>query len=712
MELRSRYRSFLLGTFILLALTVMTHKAAAQDQDVVLLLNAIVQENKACLVLTIPEPTWTTNCNTPVPGLFVRKGRRTELRVFNRKFMTDYSITVDAVTELQSGPNIRNLNEAENISFSAPSFATAPPSKGGAEGLSYRTEMSIFSALLDESTVGKPREDLVAEKAVVDRERANIQREIDAFNQGYGSIWGDAGGAIVCGTLAGGPDVVTLQTCLNQEMSFVSVPGPLPIAAAPNPNFVLAPFTNEQAFREELVQIQDLVGYIKTFSDTLTSSDLVSREQKIESDVVQYEHDRLVFEANYRASLDAVELVRRLARGDRFRTGLRREQLKLQLKALQSDPKASIDEAELNELLDEYERSLGNAAVRRVLTDKWEELCRIVDGYLIGEPPVGEFQAVIQANRQLLGVVLPGAIDDINARQGRLLTRINYIYDHSEVREALPKQIDIGKHPGNLIVYYTIRRIESFQRFTVKQVSGPGAGGQANPMAPPPAKSAAPAGSPSSTATAGNGGTDNGGGDQTKPQEPPGVVVARGSFEVHEFFHATVVAAYAFSTLKDQSIAKQAAPNGCGATPGSPDANCFTPILNSKNRQQQVFVGLAWYLKPRDTFPSNDIYCKHALQCVGPLGAVSVNNAGSFFLGAFVEPLLGLQISGGANLGSERTLQKNYQFNVPADVSGDFPTYQRRATGGYFSIGLDLGIFRRVFGKVTGIGTAGSTQGS
>ena len=94
------------------------------------------------------------------------------------------------------------------------------------------------------------------------------------------------------------------------------------------------------------------------------------------------------------------------------------------------------------------------------------------------------------------------------------------------------------------------------------------------------------------------------------------------------------------------------------------------------------------------------------MQCVGPMGAISVNRASNFFFGGFFEPVLGVQFAAGANFGSEKTLQRNFQFGAPAEVTGDFPTYDKRTTGWFVTAGLDLGIFRKIFGKVTGIGTS------
>ena len=136
----------------------------------------------------------------------------------------------------------------------------------------------------------------------------------------------------------------------------------------------------------------------------------------------------------------------------------------------------------------------------------------------------------------------------------------------------------------------------------------------------------------------------------------------------------------------------------------------------------QPILLLDYYIHERDTFPrdkfpsslSNRWQCAVDLwQCVGPAGGLSLTSANNYFLGGFFEPMLGVQFSGGANFGSESTLQKSFQFGSPVDITGDFPRFEKRATGWFLSAGLDLGIFRKVFGKVVGIGTAtSSTQGN
>jgi len=107
--------------------------APAQQRDVVLLLNEAPRQMKitACMVPSREVAPDKFCLPTPSPYYFVY-GQRMELEVLNRKFFTTYSITIDAVTELTTG-QIRNLEEAANITLGSPSFLQPPPSKGGFE---------------------------------------------------------------------------------------------------------------------------------------------------------------------------------------------------------------------------------------------------------------------------------------------------------------------------------------------------------------------------------------------------------------------------------------------------------------------------------------------------------------------------------------------------------------------------------------------------
>jgi len=690
--------------------------AWAGTKDVVLLLNARY-ENQTCLKHAVPgsdpspneESTCTDGGND---AQFLRQGRRTELRVFNRRFLTDYTLTVDAVTNIQTGPNIRNLSEAENLTFAAPTFA-APPSKGGTEGLSLRTGNTILFELLDETTAAKPESDLRSDFAVLDREHERVVEEIRAFEGSYRLLRGDPSpqNTTICGKIAGAPDVENVLRCLRSEFDNEFNP----------PWTGVGPYSDEQEFREVNTRVLDLIVAVKALGNALANSDLIQKELKLESDVAQYENDLVTFRNNVEAAQDAAQLA--LQMNDAYRRRLSKDRMKAiltdKLKA-QGDNKPIVDESEINDLVNRYAES--PAQYFEIPRRRWIDLRSATSAYLSGDrlsrqPFASEFRPNVAEARQRLGVELPGVLDQVNALQSRLLTRVNEIYDNSAVLEPLSKQIDLSGHPGNLVVYYTIRRVEGFARYAVTPVQGLGAvalAPAAGVALPPPAKGGSAPGAgntPSSATPPTSAGGNAPAGSGAPPDTSSGTVVARGQFEVHDIYDANVVAAFAFSTLKDQSISKQAQPQACSGTSTTPDPNCFAPALNSNLRQWTPVVGIDYYFRPMDTFPGH--HCSNAfLQCVGVMGAVSVRKVDSFFLGMFVEPVVGVQFAGGANFGTQTTLQGAYKFGTPVDISGDFPTYEKRATGAFVSAGLDLAIFRKIFGKVTGLGTTtANTQG-
>jgi hypothetical protein len=243
-------------------------------------------------------------------------------------------------------------------------------------------------------------------------------------------------------------------------------------------------------------------------------------------------------------------------------------------------------------------------------------------------------------------------------------------------------------------------------------------------MAIPPAKGAADSGTPQANAgsktgtssnTSGNGGgagatgsSSDGASNGTAPNQ--GIAVAGGPIQVHELFPANVVAAVAFSTLKDQTVTALAQPMACTGTATSPDRNCFAPLVNNAYKWTPI-VGLDYYLQSRDTYPRTDLpwLCRvHPWQCFGIMGAASATKANSYFLGGFFEPVLGVQFGAGANFGTRTVLASPYAKGVPVDITGSFSTHDERGTGFFLSAGLDLGIFRKVFGKFTGISTSAS----
>jgi hypothetical protein len=683
---------WILGTMVLAV------PAFAQKDNFVLLDAA--HENVACVA-----ESSQTSCLDNSKHLFLRQGYRAEMRVLNRRFLTDYTLTIDGVTRVLSGVQVRNLEEAANLTVPvAP--PVAPVAKGGAEVIRSRSAADILNALIDETTASQTIADLDADAREIERERTRIAAELRSFKESYQLVRGIPGKIYPRGSIAGAPNIESLHAALQQEYTVLT-----------SGIWGQAPFCNEDEFRNVNTRVQDLLTAVKLLGTTLTASNLPQAAQAIYADVPQYEKNVGTLSANIEAARDAVRLlddminINAKADSNSLRTELRKAQIKAllttKLKAAPADQKPVLDDAEINMLLAEYEVFL-HSADTHVAGKRSAWLGDAADIYGKQLPDFKEFRADLDRVRSKINIDLPKAVNEVNAAQGRLLTRVNFIYDHSSVEVPLIKQIDLSGHSGNLIVYFTIRRVETFPRYTVPQIQGPGGGSPASPAAgtPLPAQGAsgnATPQTPSPPAT-----------PPAAAAAPTGIVVAQGQFEVHDFYHATVVGFFGFGYFKEQSFAKQAAsttngtvPSGCTGTP--PDTNCFVPVATNSSFHSDMVFGPLYYLSPTDTYPGVP---RTMRQKTGIFGGVSATRLNHYYAGIGYEPKIGTQILAGVHVGTTPGLQQPYSEGAAADITGDFPTHDIHRVGFFLGVGFDLNIFRKIFGSVTGVGTkTSSTEG-
>jgi hypothetical protein len=720
----------------LFVLTISVVSAMASEPDAVLILDVsrgkvtcVVEASSVPVIRPERPPRPLPDCSDlNRPTLFFVQGHRNELRVFNRKFLSDYTISIDQITTL-TGNGIRNLQEAENLTLSAPSFAAPPPSKGVVQVIGQRSAGDILALLEDETLATKPLADLNADFTELNREGRQIERDIRAFDENYGITYGNRQAVIDCAKITGSPDALSLFACFRQELDRETTQRP----------WTIRPYTEEQEFRNVLVRVTDLMLVIKNFSNVITTTAIPQLAEQLDAEVAQYEKNVITFQQDLESAKDAAQLLGELvsteAEYNGQRTNLRTNLRLAQIRAsLTKSLKPPLDDAEIGQLVKKYIRLLEGDGKRLALRHASEldtfardsgpncaarsgsMFCR---GTTLGDP--SNFRS--EANRAKLqaDVELPQALDDVNAQQGRLLARVNELYDYSAVPNALSRQIDLSSHPGNLAVGFTIHEVENFVRFQAAQVQNPPilGGGSAQGTSLP-----APGANTTTTNSASTSNPSAAANSQTSTNRNPvssfGDVV--GTLYVHDFYKANVVAAFAYSWARDQNIVKQAAPTACGGSTGAPDNNCFSPLLNNSSSQLNLILGVDYYFRPRDTFydvrrPAFYEAPKRSnrewlLQSTGIMGGLSATKANNWFLGLFFEPVLGVQVGAGANFTAETRLQRNYQFGAPVDLAGDFPTQDSRLTKPFISAGLDLGLFRKIFGKVTGIGTlTGTSQG-
>lgn len=724
MELRKL--SFSLRIILVCSALGLSLAVGAQD-DAVLVLNAgspmfgatplPSPEARPCILLSRDIPPFPAVPTCPqVPSYrFLVQGRGSQFLIYNRKFFTEYSITIDAVTLYASTPMIRGLNEAATLAISPPSLATPPAAKGQIQTITARSTQTVLLELMDETTAMNITRELRADRQEIDRDRARLASEFSAFNQTFTQLAGTPGVSVNCLALAGAPNFAAASYCLNAEIGLDSTA-----------QWATPPFDGEQDFHALNTRVQDLVAALANLSILVQNTDLLTPSQGIASDLALYEVNLNTYKGNYQATLDAIAIAKALlaqARQTNFRLELRSEQMRALLSPKLKTDKP-VDDAILNHILDDYYRLVSSPVAISQFTARLDDL----KAEALHANPVD----IVSPNNELeivrneVNLTLPAAINQVNALQSQLLNRVNLIYDHSEVREPQPIAIPLSSYAGNLTANFTVRRIETFTRYTIVPIplptSSPNASSTAQSLVPAPVVTGAPTAStaPAASTTTPPTATPAAAAVVTLP----GIVVANGSFDVHERDLGTVIAAVAVSTLKDQNVGQMTPtiinPAQCpNATPPvAPstiytDPNCFAPINNGTSIQVHGIAGVGFYFRRRDTFPRSlepRDTPRPLAQYFGVMGALAVDQVNSYFVGPFWEPFVGLQVSGGANFGNETILNPVYTFNTPVDLNGSFTTNKQKI-GAFFGIGLDLGIFKKVFGQMTGIGQQVGTVG-
>jgi hypothetical protein len=189
--------------------------------------------------------------------------------------------------------------------------------------------------------------------------------------------------------------------------------------------------------------------------------------------------------------------------------------------------------------------------------------------------------------------------------------------------------------------------------------------------------------------------------------------VAHGVFDVHDFYRATVVSAFAFSAVKDVSVKSTSITSGT-ATDGSTcsaSTPCSRPFLDKGAYIPSLLVGVTYYLSARghDTFPRAK---NRWNQNLGILGGLSATKLNSYFLGVSYEPAQAFQIGVGVNFVSQDAISGQFDPTKVYAGSPSFGGSSKWAHGAFVSAGFNLSIFRKIFGSVTGVGTKTTGAGS
>jgi hypothetical protein len=712
--------------FLILAFLWMGVEARAQDNA-----GVCVDARNETNVVIVPDITTIVGACplTVVPTPFLSQGRRSQLRVLNRKFLTDYIVTVDASTKLPQF-RIQDLDEAASLTIPLSNATAAPVSKGAAPkgisgALQVRSAQDLLAELANPATSSQPAGELLSDWITVQADIRTLATDLLNFE----GIWKNLdGSAQSCPSALGDPKLKSAKQCLDELNTFLSG-----IA-----------LTDEASFRQLLVSDNDAIAMVNTLSTRLAQQVPLLQTQLsgLQGDLANYKTDANTLAENLQIASDAIKLIATMPRG------LSVAQIKARLiQSLNGASKTTLDNTELNALSEElYEAGVTEAGlkvrnaasllltqalntIRRQLADSAPQpiapACSpLVDAGKCLQAIAAQFDGHFTTESVKLAQDLPDAVDRINERQSRLLAGTNNLYDRSVVGTPLDTIIDLSTISGNAYVRFTVRRVEYFARFTIPQLTTNGV------AAPTPA----PAGGPGTTASASTGTTTTttattSTGTTTTTQITPaassssgtsGTPVGHGILELHDLYRATIVGAFAFSGAHEApKITSTPVTSGSGIPPGgtgdktvcSSDAPCsLLTVQNGSGTHASVIVGISYHFSLYDTFP----HAHHApLSLFGIFGGLSVQNLNDYYGALSVQPVPGVQILIGGNGYRQGTLASGYQNTMTYAGTPNFNGPQAWSIGPFGGVGLNLSIFRKVFGSATGVGTAAtSTTGN
>ena len=321
--------------------------AFGQD-NAVLLFNA--NPRQVCVVADITDVKSEPVCSGEKRPFLVQ-GKRNQLRVINRKFLTNYSFFIDSKISVANFP-IEDLNEAANLTTSLPSAAPSGVSKGGVpKGLAtsgtlvLRTAQDLVAELLNPATSSNPVNEISSDWLVVRREAENVRTDAISFKATWNNINGGNGvsvpeGEKACLRAYGAPTLISADACLHALNK-----------AERSGKFSSAPYTDEDEFRRLVVKDNDAIAMVTSLGNVLARQTplLTSQLSAFDGDLALLMADMNTLAGNVQAIQDAVDIL------DSITPAMTKAQIKARLmQALNGGTKPVLDDAELNMLTNEY----------------------------------------------------------------------------------------------------------------------------------------------------------------------------------------------------------------------------------------------------------------------------------------------------------------------------------------------------------------------
>jgi hypothetical protein len=678
-----------------------------------------------------------SNGNNLLP-YFLVQGQNKQLRVINRKFLTNYSFFVNQITEIKNFP-VEGLNAATNLTTPL-SSAVAGVSKGAAPkglatngSLQSRAAQDLMAELINPATATNPAAEIASDWIVVKREVENVRNDAGSFQTTWADLWGSTNPLYVqgCPPKDQTPQLTFVSACLD---------GLNRRATSGSFAYYMTPYSDQDGFQRLMTQVNDAIAAVSLMGNTLAVQTplLTNQLSAFDGDLASLRADMNTLGGNVQAMQDAINLLRSIT------PSMTKAQIKGRLiQQLNSGSKPVLDDAELTLLTDAYfsltQSEAGKDAVSNAVSKfnyLWrEEIMPSVNG-LAGNTEcfADEFEATLvtfgcaatridtifsdllkQDQRRLNGD-LPDIVAAINIDQSKLLARTNQIYDDSRVTIPLDVSFDLKKS-GNLVLSFSIYETEMFPRFKIPssaQGSGLLPGSPVTPTIPTPPASTVAITTTSTSATT----------TTTTTTQPSGTPVMSGRVEHHARYRATMVAAFAFSPgLKEFSIQTNLITTGTatGSTPANPlpctpTIPCTQVTASRGPGHSGVVFGMSFHPLTYDTFRRSYSWSSRPGQALahglGIFGGLSVQNLNDYYVGVDLQIAYGLQIMGGANFFRQNTLASGFTSGNIYPGTPNFTGAQQWTHGAYFGIGLNLPLFRKAFGSVTGLGTSATTGGS
>jgi hypothetical protein len=721
---------------------------AVLAQDNAALIFDPTQKTNICMVIDITQTigppanplACISNGNNLLP-YFLVQGQRKQMRVFRRRFLTNYSFFVYHVTDIQNFA-IEDLHSAANLTTPL-SSSTAGVSKGAAPkglatngALQPRTAQDLIAELINPATATNPAAEIASDWLVVKREVENVRNDARSFQATWLGIWGATPPPNVqgCPPTDQTPQLTFVRACLR---------GLNDRATSGNFDPALTTYGDQDGFQRLTTQANDAIATVSLMGNTLALQTplLANQLSAFDGDLAALRADMNTLGGNAQAMTDAIVLLQSIT------PRMTKAQIRARLsQQLNSGSKPLLDDAELTDLTEEYYRFTQTEAGKDAISNSLSKFNHVWYGEILpsatrliaslgGTPcPVDEFEAksvtfecpankidailsdLLEQDQMQLNGDLPDLVAAINSGQSTLLARINQIYDDSQI--AIPLDVPITlKKSGNLALSFTIYETETFPRFKIPSSAAgsslfPGSPATVTIPTPPTTTTATTTTTTSATTTT------------TTTDTPSGSPVMSGMVEQHARYRATMVAAFAFSPgLKEFSIQTNSITTGTatGSTTAnpilcSPTTPCTQVTTSPGPAHSSVIFGMSFHPLTYDTFRGVYSWGRRPGQALahglGIFGGLSVQNLNDYYAGLDLQIAYGLQVMGGANFYRQNTLAAGFTSGGIYPGTPTFTGAQQWTHGAYFGIGLNLSIFRKAFGTVTGLGATAATGGS